>query len=203
MKINKNFFFGCSVYAVLFWFWVFFSSKETSPPFWVISIAFFFCQPLRIGKNVFSLFGGENKKGNVISIISFWQSANGNAFALVAFWQTAGKNALAIICIGQQKALKEVAFSAVLLGIQSAFMSSAQLCGIAYQKATECKCAQGFGVSIQSGVKVDHFIGITFQNATEVAYCFIGIRPFVRAERVRRASPFVMDIAIPKKLAVA
>ncbi|MGB0925097.1 MAG: hypothetical protein ACPGTS_00110 [Minisyncoccia bacterium] len=121
---------------------------------WHTAMIFFACYPYKIGKHVYSIFGGYNLKGSIYSIFSVYQNAEKNAFSLLGgFYQRANK--IAVIMIGLsffQVSIKSVHFfglSFLQFGFNDVKESEAiQVCTISFYQGSEKISGQVFGIKI-------------------------------------------------------
>lgn len=221
MNINKNFIFGCSIFSCTVLFWSCSLNNQYESPWqfpsswWQVAGVFLLCQPWKIGKNIYSIFGGINPDGAVVSLIGVYQKGT-MAFSLVAFFQNATKESAGAVCIiGLQKA-EEHLTSLCCIGVQiSKEGTSLSIVGIVEQKAggsavvffgvclqeAGMEAVEGIGIAIQKANIANTIIGVSIQIAQEKAWQGAGVRLYASALKITRP-PFatlLLDIATPKK----
>ncbi|MFH0950955.1 MAG: hypothetical protein V1765_00575 [bacterium] len=157
-------------------------------------VAFIICviiaYPWRIGKNVYSLFGGFNfeeaeeqdkKDGQIWSVISIIQYAQGNAFALINFCQYSKEgSALSIIAVSLFQYAEESCVSIVGISLFQKSESDIAVFAIGlsfWQKAEYGDAVMLVGISIfQIGIETQLFCGASLlQKAEKEAMLCVGL----------------------------
>ncbi len=90
--MNKNFVFALGLTSIIGTIGIylnlaFFTSGTSLTHLWHAAILFLFCYPWKIGKNVYSLFGGFNSEGSVYSLIAIFQHAKEDAVSMMGILQ--------------------------------------------------------------------------------------------------------------------
>ncbi len=98
MKLNPNFVFG-AVLALVFTCFLAGMKDSTLPFVPTLIVSFLVCYPWKIGKNVWSVFGGFNDDGSVYSLFGVVQMASGSAISGggISLFQYAGDNSFQAI----------------------------------------------------------------------------------------------------------
>ncbi len=173
METSKNFLFGLILaiiatalneYLRLFEFeWYLF-----------FGFAFLACLPWKIGKNVYSVFGGWSDEGSITSLCSIYQEAKRTSFSFFGIaYQKAGWNAWQIVGISYQDAGGSSG-QAIGVAFQLGYDAD-QLIGVAFQNPWN-DSVQGFGIAFQSS-KNDtlQVFGIAYQYAGRYTNQCLGI----------------------------
>ena len=98
MKLNENFLIASVIANVT---WAITSSLGVDYPFYIFVLIFLISYPWKIGKDVYSIFGGFNEEdgGSVYSLFALIQKAEKNTYTLfgLTFYQNAGEDAVQFI----------------------------------------------------------------------------------------------------------
>jgi len=170
MKLNENFLIASVIANVT---WAITSSLGVDYPFYIFVLIFLISYPWKIGKDVYSIFGGFNEEdgGSVYSLFALIQKAEKNTYTLfgLTFYQNAGEDAVQFIGLALY---------------QNAGEDAVQFIGLAlYQKAGE-DAIQCIGLSLyqKAGVDALQFVGLSlYQNAGGDAVQDVGLTVFSEA----------------------
>lgn len=182
-------------------------------------VAVILSNPWKIGKNVFSFFGGWNDEGSIYSLCPIFQKTSGHAFGVFVFgYQKAGKDAGQLIGLAYQKArghaVQVIGISCQRAGgrvmqflglaYQDAERNAGQFLGLAYQKA-RVDAFQFFGLSWQeAGGNARQFLGLSWQEAEGEAWQVVGLRVFASGNTITRGTFLAIPpIASKEKGAIA
>jgi len=175
MKLNKNFAFG--LFLAIWTAAIYSRFVPSANHFVVLGASFLICYPWKIGKHVWSVFGGFNEGGDVYSLFGIFQSTR--------------KHRDVVSLIG-------ISF------YQRAYGGSAtQYCGISFYQEGD-SVHQFCGASlIQRGDGIaEHLdavqqgVGLAIYQSSKQGYCsqFVGLRGFVNGS-VKRHSFLTIEIA--------
>ena len=192
--MNKNFLLGIITTIV-----VYFLSEKFAPEFMsgfpdIVKFMVFFLlsYPWKIGKNIYSIWGGFNPEGSVYSLFPIVQYAEKNSFGMmgIAFYQRAEADATQ----GLGLALYQGAGNNAVQGLGLAL----------YQRAGN-DAWQGLGLALYQRAGKDSLqvFGLAlYQRAEEVAGQGFGLRFLIQAKEVK-SETFACITVFEKKMKVA
>lgn len=165
----KNIILALIMTAIVYTILIHFDQKPSWLPTWVfVTGIFLISYPWRIGKDVFSLWGGW-AEGNVFSLFGFVQNAGVDAFSVVGIYlyQIAGHDADHVFGIS----LYQRAGNSARQGITLSF----------YQEATRHNAYLALGISLyqNAGNNATQLFSLSFiQRSYDFTFQFIGISVF-------------------------
>lgn len=151
---------------------IFLTTKVSIYYFPIIFLSSF---PWKLGKNIYSLFGGFNDEGSVYSFLGIIQIAKKNAKSIFS---------LSVL----QKANKRCKIFAGISFLQTAGISSEHYLGISIKQKAQTNCRFWFGIILKQEAKKNNaiLIGLGFKQKAEKR-SYIGFGGVVKQEAEKTA----------------